>query len=171
MQENKHRGCLSVLICLLATQRLPLIQLLASRETLASLSQRASRRSGEPARFERRSPRCTDRYRRCQAALPEGRRRPSAPHPHPPTAAFVYIFPRGACRHFLASLKEVSRARSRLMSSEMRPLISFQAGMIIDHLPPTGSNRRAKRGPREIPASKTKINEALQVQFRRCKTS
>lgn len=62
----------------------------------------------------------------------------------PPAAAFVYIFPRGACRHFLVSLKEVSRAQSRLMSLEMRPLISFQVGMIIDHLPqlaPTGEQK------------------------------
>lgn len=135
MRGNKHRGCLSVLICLLATQRLPLIQLLASRDTLASLSQRDSRRSqldlsaGLPG-----------------AQADTGDVRPRLPRTAaaPPAAAFVYVFPRGACRHFRAPLKEVSRAQSRLMSSEMRPLISFQAGMIIDHLPqpaPTGEQR------------------------------
>lgn len=53
---------------------------------------------------------------------------PAPAAPSPPAAAFVYIFPGGALRRLLASLKELSGAQSRLMSLEMRPLISFQIG-------------------------------------------
>lgn len=158
MQENKHRGCLSVLICLLATLGLPLIQLLASRDTLASLSQRDSERGGQPK---------LDPNGGLPGAQTDtddvGPRFPrTAGARHPPTAAFVYIFPRGTRRPFLASLKEVSRAQSRLMSLEMRPLISFQARMIIDHLPqlaPTAERKKkgALRKSKQVKLKQMKL--------------